>query len=187
MVCRFTYSAGVFCSLGLDLFLIPDETSISTSFKPPNSTITFQALDKSTWTPSFPDAHEQSSPGAALDNNAGSNNLAFISNKIPLSWFQVTFPERVIGISRVEAVKRRSLNERFQQVELRIGDADETGKGLEQLSANPLVGYFGEMVNNPLATFEVAPPADGKYLTLQKLTTGGNGGLEFYEIFVLVV
>ena len=55
----------------------------------------------------------------------------------------------------------------FKGVELRIGDHDSAGKGLQQLSANPLVGYLGEGNSNMEHVFKLARPVSGRFLTLQ--------------------
>ena len=70
--------------------------------------------------------------------------------------------------------------ERFAQVELRIGNTDESNKGLNQFSSNTLVGYYGSANHETIATFQFEP-RNGRFMTLQILA---QNHLEINELFV---
>ena len=88
------------------------------------------------------------------------------------------------GIKAVEVVKRHSLYMRFREVELRIGNADESGKGVVQFTENPLVGYSGPATNDPVCVFNLESKyVYGKYLTLQIIEVEH---IEAAELFIIV-
>ena len=69
-------------------------------------------------------------------------------------------------------VFKRLLNseviQRFANVELRIGNHNQSGKGAVHLTENPLVGcHVGGDLDPEPAIFVLDKPADGRYLTLQ--------------------
>ena len=98
------------------------------------------------------------------------------------------FPSRLTqGISRVEVVKRNSdpdadAKTAFSEVELRIGNADESVTGETQFADNPRVGYQGAHTTDKTAVFDLAGSASGRYLTLQRLTER----LAISEVYVTV-
>ena len=69
---------------------------------------------------------------------------------------------------------------RFSQVELRIGNLDETGNGLAPFSKNKLAGYYPSGNLDPVVSFDFSP-INGKFLTLQIFS---NTYLEINELFV---
>ena len=56
----------------------------------------------------------------------------------------------------------------FDTVELRIGNVDMTGSRPVQFTENPLAGTYGSS-NAVEVIFDVNPPMNGRYLTLQTL------------------
>ena len=69
---------------------------------------------------------------------------------------------------------------RFREVELRIGNRDESEKGLVSFSDNKLVGFYPD-ANDELEVLFTFPPTYGRFLTLQILR---QGHLELNELFV---
>ena len=57
----------------------------------------------------------------------------------------------------------------FAEVELRIGNTDESQNGLQQWTGNPLMGYYPSPNLDLLAPFEIQPAATGRFMTLQIL------------------
>ena len=70
---------------------------------------------------------------------------------------------------------------RFAEVELRIGNNDESAKGTHQLNGNELVGFYPKASLEPIAVFELPTPATGRFLTLQILSANY---MEISEIYV---
>ena len=81
---------------------------------------------------------------------------------------------------------KRALSEgtlrRFGDIELRIGDNDESGLGNTQFRFNPLVGYYPGNNIEPVAIFGPLNNVQGRFLTLQRIS---EGYLEVTEIYVL--
>ena len=76
-------------------------------------------------------------------------------------------------MSMVEVVKRKTYADSksaFSEIELRIGNADESGKGEVQFADNPRVGYQGAATEDKAAVFDLGGSVSGRYLTLQRLT-----------------
>ena len=75
------------------------------------------------------------------------------------------------NIHKVEIFKRQpnaNVIQRFANVELRIGNHDQSGKGAVRLTDNPLVRvHVGGDLDPEPAIIELERPADGRYLTLQ--------------------
>ena len=75
------------------------------------------------------------------------------------------------NMHRVEIFKRQpneNVIQRFANVELRIGNHDQSGKGPVRLTDNPLVKvHVGGDLDPEPAIIELERPADGRYLTLQ--------------------
>ena len=70
---------------------------------------------------------------------------------------------------------------KFAGVEVRLGDADESGVGEVQLGENELVAFYvGETLEDE-ALIVLAKPAGGRFLTLQSVN---NNGLEVNELFL---
>ena len=88
------------------------------------------------------------------------------------------------GIKTVRVVKR-ALSEgtlrRFGDIELRIGDNDESGLGNTQFRFNPLVGYYPGNNIEPVAIFGPLNNVQGRFLTLQRISIGY---LDVAEIYV---
>ena len=99
-----------------------------------------------------------------------------------MEWVQIQFPREIRGIKAVEVSKRTREFTRFSQVELRIGNVDESNKGAVQLSDNQLVGFFGEGVDERIAVFHMVGQVNGRFLTLQRLVDG----FELAEVFIFV-
>ena len=145
-------------------------------------------LKKSTWkvtastTMTFND--ELQIPENAIDGvcRRGSLNV-FISGRKSMDWLQIEFPRRVEAIKGV-VVSKRTISDYagFSDVELRIGNRDESGQGVVQLSGNPLVGRFdGPVHGEKMAVFQLAErPESGKFLTLQRI----SGRLTVDEVFI---
>ena len=77
--------------------------------------------------------------------------------------------------------------EKFNNVELRIGNADESDKGLSQFTENQLVSIYpspSSTTFSATATFVVPSPVNGRYLTLQILD---SANLEIKELWVFSV
>ena len=55
----------------------------------------------------------------------------------------------------------------FASVELRIGNVDKTGSAAVQFTENPLAGTYGASSTEVEFIYEVNPPMNGQYLTLQ--------------------
>ena len=72
---------------------------------------------------------------------------------------------------------------RFSQVELRIGNHDESEEGIVQFSKNKLVGFYPDGNNELQALFNFRPTS-GQFLTLQIMSPKN---LEFNELFVYSV
>ena len=85
-------------------------------------------------------------------------------------------------INRVQVVKNPIYFNQFQDIELRIGDADATGAGAEPLTNGKAVGH-AEFSNEGEHDFIVDPPSDGRLLTLQNM---GNASFSLDEIDVYV-
>ena len=83
----------------------------------------------------------------------------------------------------VHVQKRSAENvlKRFAEVELRIGNNDESGKGAQKLSGNKLVGFYPAANLEPIAAFELQTQASGRFLTLQILSANY---MEISEIYV---
>ena len=64
-------------------------------------------------------------------------------------------------------VKRATGRHQFQNVNVRIGNADETGSTSVEFSQNPIVGTFGLKTNDLEHIFDINPRANGRYMTLQ--------------------
>ena len=94
----------------------------------------------------------------------------FLSAGSTMEWLQIEFPRIVNAIRCVEEAKRHNSYAVFKQVELRVGNSDESGEGAVKLSANPLVGYFDAAVpGEMMAVFDLEEkPASGRFLTLQQ-------------------
>ena len=75
------------------------------------------------------------------------------------------------GVERVVVIKRNLAGTeiRFKGIELRMGNADESGKDTVQLSANPLVGFHQGPVSDRVVIIEFFNKATGRYLTLQTI------------------
>ena len=86
-------------------------------------------------------------------------------------------------LKRTEAAHASNVSTRFAEVELRIGNEDESGSGVQQLTQNPIVGLYPGANLEPLATFQLQPPASGRFLTLQILSANS---LEIGELSVYV-
>ena len=76
-------------------------------------------------------------------------------------------------------VKRKRFEDRFSHVELRLGNADESSKGLVQFSENTLVATYGA----PQAGLPLVRPSSGRFLTIQGVEEGK--GLEFDEVYIV--
>ena len=86
-------------------------------------------------------------------------------------------------ITRVDVAKRSNQYPYFKEVELRVGNVDESDKGAVQLTANPKVGHFGAATGERVAVFDLTQsPASGKFLTLQQV----QGALNVNELFIRV-
>ena len=143
-------------------------------------------LDKSQWKTRHSSHLKPTTKSAnAIDGicgeSAGDN---FISQNKGMQWLQIEFPEVVHGITRVEVAKSSTANYPFEQVELRIGNVDESHKGDVHLSENSLVGYFGEARAEQMAVFAMAEGdlPSGKFLTLQQF----SGRMMVAEVFLFV-
>ena len=86
-------------------------------------------------------------------------------------------------IIEVKVLKREDQPGRFENIELRIGNHNSTGMGLQHFSANPLVGSMGPGNKDLEHVFKMARPVNGRFLTLQMLE---KSYLEVDEIFVRV-
>ena len=75
---------------------------------------------------------------------------------------------------------------KFNNVELRVGNADESDKGLSQLTENPLVSIYPSPSTtfSNYATFVISSPVNGRFLTLQILD---SASLEIKELWVYTV
>ena len=61
---------------------------------------------------------------------------------------------------------------RFANVELRIGNNDESRSLSKQLTRNPVAGHYAGGNKDPKAIFTLGAGVDGRYLTLQLLDSG---------------
>ena len=73
------------------------------------------------------------------------------------------------NIIRVDVIKRNGFATRFKTVELRIGNTDYAGSGYVPLVGNMLAGYFQGPDSNMTTCYDVAPPANGRYISIQAL------------------
>ena len=80
-------------------------------------------------------------------------------------------------------VKRKRFEDRFSHVELRLGNADESSKGLVQFSENPLVATYGAPQAGTWAGLPLVRPSSGRFLTTQGVEEGK--GLEFDEVYIV--
>ena len=69
----------------------------------------------------------------------------------------------------------------FIDIELRIGDNNESGLGITQFRFNPLVGFYAGNNLDPVTSFGPLNNARGRYLTLQQISAHI---LEISEIYV---
>ena len=90
------------------------------------------------------------------------------------------FPQNINKVEVYKRIIKSEWTERFAQVELRIGNNDESNKGLSQFSSNTWVGYYGSGNHDPVATFQFEPRS-GRFMTLQILA---QNHLEINELFV---
>ena len=146
----------------------------------------FIALDKTLWKAKASSVHQAQPPEVVFDGNCSPWNkfTAFSAGRAAFQWLQIEFPMVIKGIKAVEVVKRHSLYMRFREVELRIGNADESGNGVVQFTENPLVGYSGQATNDPVCVFNLESKyVYGKYLTLQIIV---EEHIEAAELFIIV-
>ena len=73
--------------------------------------------------------------------------------------------------------------DRFQEVELRVGNVDESSKGMALFTDNPLVGTTGATNPDPIHRFDLNPALTGRYVTLQCVGTMQIG---MYELDILI-
>ena len=69
---------------------------------------------------------------------------------------------------------------RFGEIELRIGNNDESGLGIAHFRLNPLVGYYPGYNTDPVASFGPLGKVRGRYLTLQRINRNYLDASEIY-------
>ena len=70
-----------------------------------------------------------------------------------------------------------------EEIELRIGNVNESGKGVAQFTENP-VGFFDQATTDPVVVFNLESQyVSGQYMTLQVVQ---NVHIEATELFVIV-
>ena len=73
---------------------------------------------------------------------------------------------------------------RVQKIELRIGNVDESNKGLQPLTENKLYGYYEHPSLEEIATFYLNETASGTFMTFQSFV---SKSLDVNEIYLTIV